>query len=220
MKKIFLSLVLAAMTFFAADAQQTKSKSKKKTVSTESKTKAKWAKIDKEKQQKFEDERIERLQDDSTSREQERMEEYTKDSTRIAWKEVKMRTADSLHNDKWKNQSIEKEKWYATDRSQNVINKNARLTDNQGRQVKNINMVYNDRAKMVRENVTLTDEQKKEQLVTLNEERRAKIQTVIGKSKDRKLEKERKEFTAKSQDDMEAKWINDVADVKKAKKNK
>lgn len=220
MKKILLSMVVVAMTFFAAEAQQTKSKSKKKTVSAESKSKAAYAKIEKERQQKFEDQRMERLMDDSINREQERLEEYAKDSTRIAWKQMKMYEADSLHNDKWKNQSIEKDKWYATDRSQNAINKKAGLNDNQGRQIKAVNMIYNDRAKLVRENISLSDEQKTTQLVTLNEERRAKIKTIIGSSKEKKLEKERKEYSLKTQDDIEAKWINDVADVKKEKKNK
>lgn len=214
MKKILLSAVLVGMTFFAADAQTKKTKSKKKPVSTEAKAKAEYAKIEKERQTKFEEQRLERLFDDSVSREQERLEEFAKDSARLAWKEDKIRVADSLHNDKWKNQSMEKEKFYATDRSQNAINKNAGLSDNLGRQVKTINMSYNEKAKLIRENLELADDAKTAQLAALNEERRAKIRAIIGKGKEKKVEKERKEYSMKYSDDSEAKWINDVADIK------
>jgi hypothetical protein len=217
MKKILFSAVLVGMTFFAADAQTKKTKSKKKPVSTEAKAKAEYAKLEKERQTKFEEARLERLYDDSVSREQERLEEFVKDSTRLAWKEAKLKVADSMHNEKWKNESIEKEKFYATERSQNAINRSAGLNDNQGRQVKAINMSYNDKAKAIRNNVELTDEAKTTQLAALNEERRAKIRAIVGKGKEKKVEKERQEYTMKYSDDIEAKWINDVANIKPAK---
>ena len=143
MKKILFSAVLVAMTFFAADAQTTKKKSKKKPVSTEAKAKAEYAKLEKERQENFEEQRLERLYDDSVSREQERLEEFVKDSTRTAWKEAKLKETDSIHNEKWKNQSIEKEKYYASERSQNAINSKAKLSATQGSQVKAINLSYN-----------------------------------------------------------------------------
>ena len=218
MKKILFSAVLVAMTFFAADAQTKKKTSKKKPVSTEAKAKADYAKLEKERQEKFEEQRIERLYDDSVSREQERMEEFVKDSTRTAWKEAKLKEADSLHNDKWKNQSIEKEKYYVSERSQNAINANAKLSATQSNQVKAINMSYNDKAKVIHNNMELTEEAKTAQLVSLNEERRAKIKAVVGKSKEKKVEKERKEYAMTHTDDVEAKWINDVANVKPSNK--
>ena len=145
------------------------------------------------------------------------MEEFVKDSTRTAWKESKLKEADSLHNDKWKNQSIEKEKYYASERSQNAINANAKLSATQSNQVKAINLSYNDKAKVVRDNTELTEDVKTAQLVALNEERRAKIKAVVGKGKEKKIEKERKAYTMNHTDDTEAKWINDVADIKPAK---
>jgi hypothetical protein len=218
MKKILFSAVLVAMTFFAADAQQRKTKSKKKPVSTEAKAKAEYAKLEKERQQKFEEQRIERLYDDSVSREQERLEEFVKDSTRAAWKETKLRAADSMHNEKWKNQSIEKEKYYASERSQNAINMKAKLSPTQGNQVKAINMSYNDKAKLIRDNMELAEDVKTAQLVSLNEERRAKIKAIVGKSKEKKVEKARKEYAMNHTDDVEAKWITDVADIKSSHK--
>lgn len=214
MKKILFSAVLVAMTFFAADAQTKKTKSKKKPVSTEAKAKAEYAKLEKERQEKFEEQRLERLYDDSVSREQERLEEFVKDSTRTAWKEAKLKEADSLHNEKWKNQSIEKEKYYASERSQNAINAKAKLSATQGSQVKAINMSYNDKAKVIRDNMELTEDAKTAQLVALNEERRSKIKAIVGKSKEKKVEKARKEYSMAHTDDVEAKWINDVANIK------
>jgi hypothetical protein len=78
-------------------------------------------------------------------------------------------------------------------------------------------MSYNDKAKAIRDNVELTDEAKTTQLAALNEERRAKIRAIVGKGKEKKVEKERKEYTMKYSDDIEAKWINDVANIKPAK---
>jgi hypothetical protein len=218
MKKILFSAVLVAMTFFAADAQTKKTKSKKKPVSTEARAKAEYAKLEKERQQKFEEQRLERLYDDSVSREQERLEEFVKDSTRAAWKETKLKVADSLHNEKWKNQTIEKEKYYASERSQNAINTKAKLSVTQGSQVKAINMSYNDKARVIRDNMELTDDVKTAQLVSLNEERRAKIKAIVGKSKEKKIEKARKEYAMTHTDDVEGKWMNDVADIKSSNK--
>jgi hypothetical protein len=218
MKKILFSAVLVAMTFFAADAQTKKTKSKKKPVSTEARAKAEYAKLEKERQQKFEEQRLERLYDDSVSREQERLEEFVKDSTRAAWKETKLKVADSLHNDKWKNQTIEKEKYYASERSQNAINTKAKLSVTQGSQVKAINMAYNDKARVIRDNMELTDDVKTAQLVSLNEERRAKIKAIVGKSKEKKVEKARKEYAMTHTDDVEGKWMSDVADIKSSNK--
>jgi hypothetical protein len=210
--------VLVAMTFFAADAQTKKTKSKKKPVSTEARAKAEYAKLEKERQQKFEEQRLERLYDDSVSREQERLEEFVKDSTRAAWKETKLKVADSLHNEKWKNQTIEKENYYASERSQNAINTKAKLSVTQGSQVKAINMSYNDKARVIRDNMELTDDVKTAQLVSLNEERRAKIKAIVGKSKEKKIEKARKEYAMTHTDDVEGKWMNDVADIKSSNK--
>lgn len=214
MKKILFSAVLIGMTFFAADAQTKKTKSKKKVVSTEAKSKAAYAKLEKERQAKFEEQRLERMYDDSVSREIERLDEFAKDSTRLAWKEEKLRVADSLHNDKWKSQSVDKEKYYATERSQNAINREAGLNDNLGRQVKAINMSYNDKARVIRDNMEIADDAKTTQLAALNEERRARIRAIVGKSKEKKIEKERKEYSAKYSDDVDAKWINDVVNIK------
>jgi hypothetical protein len=73
---------------------------------------------------------------------------------------------------------------------------------------------YNDKARVIRDNAELAADVKTTQLASLNEERRAKIRAILGKGKEKKLEKETKEYSMKFSDDIEAKWINDVADIK------
>ena len=59
----------------------------------------------------------------------------------------------------------------------------------------------------------LTDSQKAEKFAALNIERRAKIKAVIGKSKEGKLEKERKKYMTKNTDDKDSAWLNEVVAV-------
>ena len=56
----------------------------------------------------------------------------------------------------------------------------------------------------------MTEEQRKQQLATLNTERRTKIKATVGSSKDKKLEKERKAYFKKYGEDAQAKWIDEV----------
>ncbi len=220
MKKIFLTCAVVAMTIFATEAQSKKGKkNKKSTVSTEARLNSDIAKIKNEKKLMMEEDRVERLRIDSTRREDERMAEEAKDLERIAWKEQKLKEVDSLNQLKWKQQSEEKDQWYATDRSQNEINKAAKLNDMQGRQIKAINMAYNDKAKVIRENAATTDEQKKMELTALNTERRTKIKAIAGAKKESKLEKQRRDYTTKNTDDKNSAWMNEVETPEKLKKD-
>ena len=215
MKKIFLTCVVAALTIFATEAQTKKSskKSKKTTVSSEARLNADIAKIKLEKKNAMELQRLDRMVIDSTRRADETREEFLKDSMRIAWKESKLKEVDSTNQVNWKQQVADKEQWYATERSQAEINKAANLSVNQGRQVKAINIAYNDRAKAIKADIVLTDEQKAQQFAALNLERRAKIKAIVGKGKESKLEKERKKYTATHTDDVDSAWLNQVAIV-------
>jgi hypothetical protein len=222
MKKILLTCAVIAITIFATEAQTKKGsskKNKKSQVSTEARLNADIAKIKNEKRQAMEEQRIERLIIDSTRREEEKLEEQNKELERIAWKEQKLKEVDSTNQSHWKQQIEEKDLWYATERSQNAINKTAKLTDNQGRQIKAINMAYNDKSKLVRDDASLTEEQKKEALMNLNVERRAKIKTVIGTKKEVKLEKERKEYNINNKEDKNSEWMNENEVPKKSKKD-
>ena len=211
MKKIFLTCAVAAMTIFATEAQTKKSTSKKKaktTMSSEAKLNADIAKIQEEKRLAFEEQRLARLSTDSARREDERLAEMQKDSLRIAWKEQKLKEVDSMNQADWKRKAEDKEQDYITERSQNEINKAAKLSDAQGRQVKSVNLAYNNKARTVMLDSSLTEDARKQQLVSLNEERRTKIKAIVGKGKEKNLEKQRTKYSAKNPDDVQSAWLN------------
>lgn len=214
MKKILLTCALAAMTIFATEAQTRKSSSKKstkKTMSSEARLNSDIAKINEEKRLAMEEQRVERLMIDSTRREDERIAELQKDSARMAWKQQKLNEVDSLNSVKWKRQISDKDNEYAANRSQNEIVKAAKLSENQGRQVKAINMSCNDKAQLVMMDSSLSQESRNQQLTTLNLERRAKIKEVVGKNKEKNVEKQRMKVSAKNSDDKLSAWVNEVA---------
>lgn len=214
MKKIFLTCALAALTIFATEAQTKKSKkSRKAVVSTEAKLNADIAKIQTEKRVAMEQRRMDRMVIDSTRKADELTEEAFKDSSRIAWKEQKLKEVDSTNQVNWKQQMADKDQWYATERSQKEINKAAKLSENQGRQVKAINLSFNAQAKAVKENMELTQDQRMQQLATLNVERRAKIRAAIGKGDESKLEKARRKYMTSNTDDKDSAWLNEIAVV-------
>ncbi len=214
MKKILLTCAVAAMTIFATEAQTKKStskKSSKKSVNSEARLNSDIAKIKAEKSKAMEEQRLERLMIDSTRREDERLAELQKDSLRMAWKQQKMNEVDSLNSVKWKKQITDKDDEYAAERTQAQLAKAAKLSTNQGRQVKAINMSYNDKAQLVMLDSTLSPESRKQQLTALNTERRAKIKEIVGKNKEKNLEKERIKYSAKNSDDRLSAWLNEVA---------
>jgi len=222
MKKILLTCAVFAMTIFATEAQTKKStkKNTKKAVSSESRLNSDIAKIKTDKRKAMEEQRIERMYNDSMRVAEEQLEEYTKDSLRMVWKDQKLKDVDSTNQATWKQTIEEKETWYATERSQNAINKAAKINDNQGRLIKAINMSYNGKSKAVRDNMEMQDEEKRAQLTSLNTERRDKIKAVIGSKKEEKLEKSRKEYTTKNKEDINSQWMNEYEVVKKSKNNK
>lgn len=209
MKRIFL-LCAAAMCLFAAEAQTTKKgkKSKKTTISAEAKAKANAAKLQEERQQKFEDERLERMRYDSIRHENDRLADMRLDSERVAFKETRFKEIDSTNKESWKSASVQKENALKAERNRDLIASKANLGPTQSRQVKDINQAYNDKAKMVKDNVSLSETDKQTQLAALNTERRDKIKAVLGKAKERRYEKERKEFVQKNGEDTEAAWID------------
>ena len=86
------------------------------------------------------------------------------------------------------------------------INRAAKLNDYESKQVKYINQTYTEKAKFV---LNGSDPQtKKMELAALNEERRNKIRVVVGKSREKKLEGERKDYFKKNTPDESNAWIN------------
>lgn len=211
MKRIFLTC-LVALSILGVDAQTKKGhkKTKHSHVSRESIAKAEFEKKQAERQQNIEEQRLELLSADSTRRENDRVADENFQKTQVMWKDSMAKMMDSTYSAKFKSMSSEREMWAKNERSRNEINKAAKLSDNQGRQVKNINHTYTEKAKLVKANMTMTDEQKKQELITLNTERMARIKAILGSAKAKKLMKERKEYNLKNGVDMEEGWIDEV----------
>ncbi len=219
MKRIFLACVVA-ISVLAAEAQTTKSgskKSKKAKVNSEAKAKADFEQMQLEKQQIAAQQQLERIRYDSTRLENERLANEKFEQERTIWKENKLREMDSMYKSMWKNQSQEKEQWLKIQRQRNAVNSSAKLDNYKSSQVNYINQTYHDKAKAIHDDAAITEDQKKEQYAKLNAERRARIKAVVGKSKERKLEKARKEYSQKNADDTEAAWINEAEGIAKNK---
>ena len=221
MKKILLTCAVLAMTVFATEAQTKKTtrKNSKKPVSSESRLNSDIAKIKSEKRKAMEEQRMDRLYNDSVRVNDEKLEETAKDSLRMVWKDQKLKEVDSTNQVTWKQTIEEKESWYATERSQNAINKAAKINDNQGRLIKEVNMSYNQKSKALRDNMEMADEDRRTQLIMLNTERREKIKSIIGAKRETKLEKSRKEYTTKNKEDINSQWMNEYEVATKPKKN-
>jgi hypothetical protein len=216
MKRIILSLIVA-FSFFAADAQTTKAKSKKakKTATTaESRAKAKHkaaiAKIQRDTDERIAELRKTSFYSDSMRIDSERVARDSFELSRKNYLETRFKEIDSTNKAGWAKMSADKEQYSKTEQSFEAINKAAKLGSYQGRQVKYINQTYSDKANVIKQDMTLSDEQKKQQLAALNTERRTKIKTVIGRSKEKKLEKERKDYVKKFGDSVETSWINEA----------
>lgn len=213
MKRIFL-LCAAAFALYAADAQTTKTKKSKKATSAETKT----ARLEKERQQRFEDERLARLTYDSIRHENDRLADAKLDSERIAYKQIQTHLNDSINQVTWKSQSALKEQWTKAQYNREKIVAAANLGPTQTRRVNDIFQTYDDKARMVMADTLATEEQKNTQLVALNAERKDKIVATIGKSKAKKLEKERKDFVQKNGDsNTESAWIDRIDGMVKNK---
>ncbi|MEO7444471.1 MAG: hypothetical protein ABIT96_01580 [Ferruginibacter sp.] len=211
MKKILLSCAVL-LCVFTIQAQTKKSKKSSKNVSYATKEKranAAFQKKQAEKQAGWEEARIERLQADSQRVEDERLSDSTFQVSRVEWKEARLHEIDSVNQEKWKSHAMSQEESLQFDRERTEIIKEAKLDNNIGRQVKYINATYSGKAAEVRNNMELTEQQKHDQLVSLNNERRSKIEIVTGKSKFRKYEKARKDYLKKNPSAMnELSWTD------------
>lgn len=202
MKKFFLMAAVALCTVSVATAQTQNTKNKKKTEASDI------ARIKEEKRTAFEQQRVARLANDSMRRETESMEEMQKDSMRTAWKEQRLAQLDSSNHAQWSQQVSETDQAYATERSLTDIAKAAKLNAYQLQQAKSVTSMYNDKARMLQMDENITEDMKLQQLASLNNERRAKMQAAIGKKNEKKFEKERKKYMLKHTDDMQSAWMN------------
>jgi hypothetical protein len=79
--------------------------------------------------------------------------------------------------------------------------------------VKIINTSFTEKAKVIVQDGDVNA--KAQQLAALNEERRGRIKALLGKAKERKLEKERKEFVKKNGVNADTAWMDIAESVSK-----
>jgi hypothetical protein len=208
MKKILL-LCLVAFSFVAADAQTRKSKKQRKVPNKEAIANARFNKQETQKKL-FRDSVIIKLRiEDSTRLAMDSITNLQADSTSIAYRENGLRAIDSMNNESYAAIAKNTDQWDKTQKMHNDMILAARLSDYKSRQVKIINMSYSEKAKALIQDGDAN--QKEKELVALNEERRSRIKALLGKAKEKKLEKDRKAFIKKNGIDADTAWM-DMAD--------
>jgi len=214
MKKIIL-LCVVAFSMIGAEAQTKKGKKVKKAPNKEAVAKARYNKAEAQKKLMRDSLIIGLRMEDSIRLAVDSISDFQKDSMSLVYRENGLKNIDSLKNVRYGLIIKNREDADKMDKTQMDINSAAKLSDYQSKQVKYINQTYSDKAKMI---VQGNDPQtKKQELVVLNEERKIKLRTVIGKSRERKLESERKDFVKKNGADEATAWIDIAESVAKNK---
>ena len=204
MKKIFLFCVVA-LSMLGAEAQTKKGKKSKKVPNKETIAKAKFTKVEAQKKLMRDSLIIGLRMEDSIRIAGDMVSDLQKDSMNLVYRENGFKNIDSLKQVRYGLIIQNREEADKTDKTQIDINRAAKLNDYQSKQVKYINQSFSEKAKMI---VQGNDPQsKKQELAVLNEERRNKIRVIVGKSRERKLESERKDFIKKNGIDETNVWI-------------
>jgi hypothetical protein len=208
MKKIFL-LCLVAFSFVAADAQSRKNKKSKKGPNKEAIANARFTKQESAKKLLRDSLIIKMKLEDSTRLAMDSIADLQADSISIAYKENGLREIDSLNKESYAAIGKNTYQYDEYQKTQSDMIKGARLSDYKSRQIKFINTSYTEKAKAIIQDGDANA--KAQELLALNEERRGKIKALLGKAKEKKLEKERKAFVKKNGVDADTAWM-DIAD--------
>ena len=212
MKKISF-LCLFAISFFAAEAQTKKNKKSKKQPNKETIAKAKFIKIETQKKFLRDSVMLSMKMEDSLRIAGDNLSDLQKDSLSLVYRQNGLKDIDSLNKIRYATIAKSRSEVDIIDKTQMDINRAAKLNDYQGKQVKYINQTYTEKAKIL---ITGADPQtKKQELALLNEERRNKIRSIVGKSRERKLENERKDYFKKNTADESNAFINIAESVVK-----
>ena len=205
MKKISF-LCLFAVSFFAAEAQTKKNKKSKKQPNKETVAKAKFIKVEAQKKFLRDSVMIGMKMEDSLRIAGDNLSDLQKDSLSFVYRQNGLKDIDSLNKIRYATIAKSRNEVDITDKTQMDINRAAKLNDYQSKQVKYINQTYTEKAKVL---ISGVDPQtKKQELALLNEERRNKIRLIVGKTRERKLENERKDYFKKNTADESNAWIN------------
>ncbi len=205
MKKISL-LCLLAFSIFAADAQTKKSKKSRKQPSKETVAKAKFIKVEAQKKLMRDSLMIGMKMEDSLRIAGDITTDLQKDSLSLVYRTNGFKDIDSLDKIRYATIAKSRSEVDMAEKTQMDISKAAKLNDYQSKQVKYINQTYTEKAKLLTSGVD--PQTKKQELAVINEERRNKIRIIVGKSRERKLENERKDYFKKNTADESNAWIN------------
>ena len=204
MKKISFLCILA-FSIFAAEAQTKKSKLKKQS-SKETVAKAKFIKAEAQKKILRDSLLVGLRMEDSLRIAKDNLSDLQKDSLSLVYRQNGLKDIDSLNKIRYATIAKSRSDVDIADKMQMDINKAAKLNEYQSKQVKHINQTYTEKAKVLISG--LDPQTKKQELAILNEERRNKIKIVVGKSREKKLENERKGYFKKNTADESNAWIN------------
>jgi hypothetical protein len=212
MKKIFL-LCLVAFSFVAADAQSRKSKKSRKGPNKEAIANARFNKQEASKKV-LRDSLIYKMKlEDSTRLAMDSIADLQADSLSVAYKENGLKEIDSLNKESYAAIGKNTDDYDKTQKLQADMIEGARLSDYKNRQVKIINTSFTEKAKVIVQDGDANA--KAQELAVLNEQRRGKIKALLGKSKERKLEKERKAFVKKNGVNVDTAWMDIAESVSK-----
>lgn len=208
MKKILL-LCAAAFTIFAADAQTKKKSKKAKKPNKEAIAKAKFEKQEADKKLARQVYMDSLRTEDSVRLVNDNLADLQKDSLRKVYREQGLKQIDSTNKESYLAMMNQRNAWDKSARTSAEVSKAAKLSEYEAKQVAYINQEYNAKAKALLAGSDAASQQ--QQLAALNNERREKIKTILGKGKERKLEKERKAYVKKNGADGDSQWV-DVAE--------
>ena len=208
MKRIILTCIVA-LSLFSADAQTKKANRSGKKPNKEAVVKANFNKKEADKKLARENQLNAMLSEDSTRIKTDSLADVATENDRLIYKTDGLKIIDSVNKVGYGNLSKQRGEWEKAQRNNELIMRAANLSDYESKQVKLINQNYNEKARVLLLNSNT--EVKKQELFNLNEERKNKIKTVTGKSKEKKLEKERREFVKKNGADADSQWL-DVAE--------
>jgi hypothetical protein len=212
MKKIFL-LCLVAFSFVAADAQTRKNKKSRKGPNKEAIANARFNKQEASKKI-LRDSLIYKMKlEDSTRLAMDSIADLQADSISVAYKENGLREIDSLNKESYAAIGKNTDEYDKTQKLQSDMIQGVRLSDYKNRQVKIINTSFTEKAKVIVQDGDAAA--KAQQLAALNDERRGKIKALLGKTKERKLEKERKAFVKKNGINADTAWMDIAESVSK-----
>ncbi len=213
MKKILL-LCVVACSVFAANAQTKKSTKKSKKPSKEAIAQAKFKKQEEEKKLVRTAYMDSLKVTDSMRLTNDSLADVQKEMDRVAYKDAGLKAIDSVNKSTYATLMKQRNDVDQSAKTEADLAKAAKLSAYEATQVKYINEQYNAKAKAITEG---SDAQtKKAELIALNEERRSKIKTIVGKAQERRLEKERKSYVAKNGADADSQWVDMAEQFAKA----